>query len=310
MIDLERSIADYASFLDEVSLARSPDHITQSEPDEGDLIMVDVQIRDTEARQEHEQNRRRWLPYTILAAAAVLVVIIAVALFGGGEESTDIDVVDTPEVDAPAETATEEAEAEPPAEPVVESPVLVAEAFLTARAAYDGEAVRALVADDASIALSHEWIALPDEYLLLDDWERAIGMTFGDPVCDEGSPGRVRCLYTMETTMTRALGAGPYDNGFLIEIADGRIVSVSHSRHQPADTSTNQGQFEYVSAVYHSQFTPWLAANHPDDLDLMFDLERNVGQGGNFGPPRMTPESIALWELRVPEFVSSLTEDA
>ena len=156
--------------------------------------MVDVQIRDTNTGQEPDPSGRKWLPYTILAAAAVLIVVIAVALFDGSEESTEVDVVDTPEVDVPAEqsepaeTATEGAEAEPPVEPVVESSVPIAVRFMEARAAYDGEAVRALVADDATIALSHEWIASPDEYLLLDDWERAIGITFGDPVCDEGSP--------------------------------------------------------------------------------------------------------------------------
>jgi hypothetical protein len=78
--------------------ARSNDDPIQSEPDEGDLIMVDIQIRPTDTDQPADEDRRRWLPYTILAAAAALLVIVALTLFDGSEETTPVDVVDSPDV--------------------------------------------------------------------------------------------------------------------------------------------------------------------------------------------------------------------
>ena len=104
MTELERSIAAYATFLDEQSLARSSDHIIQSDPDEGEVIMVDIKIRETGTdRPDDEARRRKWLPYTILAAAAAIVILVAVTLFDGTEDTSEVDVVDNPDdVDAPA----------------------------------------------------------------------------------------------------------------------------------------------------------------------------------------------------------------
>ena len=47
MNELERSIAAYAQFLDEQSLARSPVHMSELESYEGELIVVDIQTRES-----------------------------------------------------------------------------------------------------------------------------------------------------------------------------------------------------------------------------------------------------------------------
>ena len=73
--------------------------------------MVDIQILPTDADQPGDEDRRRWLPYTILAAAAALLVILALTVFDGSEQSTPVDVVDSPDVVvAPEPEATEIAE--------------------------------------------------------------------------------------------------------------------------------------------------------------------------------------------------------
>lgn len=85
-----------------------------NESDEGELIMVDLQTRETDTGLSHDdKSQRRWIPYVVLAAAAVLLVVAAVSLFDGGEENTTVDVVDSPdpatdqsiELDADAEEA-------------------------------------------------------------------------------------------------------------------------------------------------------------------------------------------------------------
>lgn len=82
--------------------AEPANHTVDSEPDEGDLIMVDIQTQETGTNQTDEMNRRRWARWAIVAAAAVIIVIVAVALFDGTEESSQIEVVDQPaDIDAP-----------------------------------------------------------------------------------------------------------------------------------------------------------------------------------------------------------------
>ena len=67
--------------------------------------------------------------------------------------------------------------------------------------------------------------------------------------CDAGSPGRVRCAYTLESDVTVALGVGPYDASFLFEISDGLIRQVNHTRSQ------NTGDFgNYVTDVLNQGF--------------------------------------------------------
>ena len=292
-------------------------------------MQTQVQQLPDQPLTESPAPKKRMIPALAAAAVVIVVIILGVALFNSNDE-TGLDVVDQPdttdvdavepetpepaEVVADGETSTDAAEAEPEAEPQADPIVetLANEAlagdFIEARAAFDGEAVRALVADDATISRAHEWVDSADDYLVLDDWERAIGMSFLDAECDESSPGRVRCTYTMETAMTRALGVGPYANSFLFEIVDGEIQQVNHVRNgfEVRGNSEDYSDLSYFTEVFFVAFTPWLDANHPGDQDLMFSAE----SVDNVQPPLITPESILLWEAHVEEFVRSLTEGA
>jgi ketosteroid isomerase-like protein len=58
------------------------------EPDEGELIMVDIQSREAGSEQE---GRRSWARLAILSAAAAVIVVVAVALFNDADETTEID---------------------------------------------------------------------------------------------------------------------------------------------------------------------------------------------------------------------------
>jgi hypothetical protein len=285
-------------------------------------MQTQVQPLPDQPLTESPAPKKRMIPALAAAAVVIVVIILGVALFNSNDETgldivdqpdtTDVDAVE-PETPEPAEVVTDgetstdaaeaEPEAEPQADPIVETlgNEALAGDFIEARAAFDGEAVRALVADDATISRAHEWVDSADDYLVLDDWERAIGMSFLDAECEESSPGRVRCTYTMETAMTRALGVGPYANSFLFEIADGEIQQVNHVR-----VFRGTSDLPYFTEVFFVAFTPWLDANHPGDQDLMFSAE----SVDNVQPPLITPESILLWEVHVEEFVTSLTEGA
>lgn len=302
MIDLERTIADYATFLDEQSLARSSDHIIQSEPDGGEVIMVDIQIRETGTDDTaNEASKRRWLPYTILAAAAAILVLVALTLFDGTEQSTPVDVVDTPvDVDVPAPTE----EVEPPATSAstdaadaVEN-LAIATRFIEARDAYDSETVSSLVAADASIVdLFYARPDLPDtisadDFLTIADFERATGARFLEPVCTAGSPGRVSCAYNWENDWTRALGDDRYTgNGFLFEITDGQIQQLNHNFAQRSADSIDAHVLMVVAT--------WVLENHPQDRAALFNDSLF---------PLATPETVDFWEMYNDDFIASVTD--
>lgn len=75
-----------------------------------------------------------------------------------------------------------------------------------------------------------ELIMLDEKYLLQADWESAVGWQFSDVKCDAGSPDRVVCSYSIQDSITKAHGLGPYPgNSFLIQISQAQIVGVTHN---------------------------------------------------------------------------------
>lgn len=104
MTELFEQLANYRLHFDQAighseRPPRSDESAIESEPHEGDLIMVDVPSRSTDTDQK---TPRRWLVYASLAAAAVIVLVVALALFDRTEESSELDVVDSPaDVESP-----------------------------------------------------------------------------------------------------------------------------------------------------------------------------------------------------------------
>ncbi len=257
----------------EAGLGRIADRATPS-PDawEGVQTRIVQQASQPEMEiimlQKNEPPPRRVAPWVLGAAAAVIVAMIAVfALTRSDDEGSTV--------------FTDGAGREDPA---VDAGVVVALEFIDARAVYDGERVRALVADDAVIVIDDEFIDNPDDYPFLSRYEQVLGMEFLDPVCTEGSPGRVSCTYTMASDMTRALGVDPVPHGLLLEIADGLITAVNHDRLPSPMTQEDD--------VYKRGFNVWLGENHPEDFD-------QIG-GSNFA---LTAETIDLVEIRIAEYI-------
>ena len=246
---------------------------------------------------------RAWM---VGAAAAALLVLggLYIVLSDGDDNSlrvTETDTTDVPATTAAPSTTAPTTTAQPAdaGDALAEVNLAVVLDFMEARAAYDGEEMRALVADDATIVRAHEWIDAPDGYLVLDDFERASRMQFLDLECTPGSPGRVRCTYSMESDLTRVLDVGPYPNSLVFDVSDGLITQVNHDRSTANSPASDDG---FVSVVYFQNFEPWLFENHPGDLARMF----SAVSVDNVQPPEMSEESIALWEVRVPEFLAEI----
>ena len=106
----------------------------------------------------------------------------------------------------------------------------IAQRFVEARDAWDGEAVRALVTDDAVI--DDLAISTADDYLPGAEIEQATGWRYMQPECTTivpGPPIQVSCTYTMQNAWSEALGVGPFTgSNFRFVIADGQIQQVTH----------------------------------------------------------------------------------
>jgi hypothetical protein len=160
--------------------------------------------------------------------------------------------------------------------------------FMEARDASDGQALRALVADDARI-VDHD-VTSPDEYIPDARWRAATAWRFMNPECDvagSGTPVRVVCTYTFANALTEGFGVGPYEGShYEFEIADGLIHDVTNNWNAP----------DYPGEAYEP-FLVWLDANAPaEDSDLMFG-------------DKYTQESLDLWARHLPTWLDSLDQD-
>jgi len=162
--------------------------------------------------------------------------------------------------------------------------------FFEARNAWDGPATRALVADEAQVA--DFAVEAPDDYLAMADLERTLQWQYLDPQCvarasDEVT--HVRCSYVMQNRLSQATGTGPYRGSHIeFEISEGLIKTV-----------VNTFEHGLYGPEVLEPFSEWLAANHPGDMDVMFF----INESGDVNRS-LSPESLALWAERVPEYVA------
>lgn len=226
---------------------------------------------------ESEKSKRGRLVLAMGTAATILVA--AVLVLTQSDETTPPATQPTPTTIATPVTTAPQGD---------EVALSTAEEFMAARDTWDGEAVRALLSDSATI-VGTEFATGIDEYLALADYERAVGARFVDPECVVSSPGLIRCTYLVDNKLTRAAGVGPFaGSSFLLEIEDGMIQRVNHIFGAPA------------SMTVVEEFTAWLGANYPEDVAAMYVA--SASGGDQFA--NISSESIDLWEAHVDEYVA------
>lgn len=254
-------------------------------------------------------SRRTRCTVRHLAVAGILTISIAACSSSDSDSPTAAGTaaptvlttasvrIETPSsTDAPARPAVTQppnssvpATSAPPSAIEAQVAISLAQRFVEARDAWDGEAVRALVANDAVI--DDFDVSNADDYLLGAEIEQATGWRYLQPECTAivpGPPIQVSCTYTMQNAWSEALGVGPFTgSNFTFVIADGQIQQV-----------TDFFDFSEFDPQVYAFFQEWLTATHPNDVGVMYD-------GGVFS---LTPESIALFEHHTTEFVTSLND--
>lgn len=168
----------------------------------------------------------------------------------------------------------------------------IAEAFLEARNIHDAEAMSSLLADDALLVddqlldagQTAPDVVAKDVLAGLVELERVTGRTYAFESCVEDSPNQARCTVVLEDDMSRALSADPFNAHFLFDISEGEIDAVAFIWN---------GERTYAEVA--GEVSLWMEQNFPEDAEIMFG-------DSSF----LTPESLALWEDHIPEFVASM----
>jgi hypothetical protein len=227
---------------------------------------------------------RRRASLTAVATAVALVVVAAVVLAtcdgDSHEPATDQTSVAT---DAADITATDTA-------------ADVAQGFVEAYGAFDGERAMTYLADDADITgllkeYNEELEGTVEQLPPVLAWLEASGHQQMLDSCGERSRSAagivVRCTYDFHGLGSDELGRGPFHGSFFdLTVRDGEIVQ-----------ATGNVEISEFSPQMWEPFSYWTDANYPADADVMYVPSRNGAQ--------FTEESFRLWEQHVREYVAA-----
>lgn len=240
---------------------------------------------------------RSW--YLIGAAAAlVAVVVVGVALVASDDDPAPPTATPT-SLDADETTVDETggagapAQAEQPgsttttAAPVDE--VELATAFWEALAAGDRDTALGLVSTDlldpGAVSQFGRAQTLEGQF----DWYESVGWVWTFEGCVMGDTGFVECTANGSNAWSDALGIEPVPGTFRVRFDDEGIVLV--------DDVFPSFESEWVRTVF-SEFAEWVQANHPEDADVMFNLNDDVN-----------PEILGLYEVNTERFVDAQQGD-
>jgi hypothetical protein len=174
------------------------------------------------------------------------------------------------------------------------APDVVAESFMEAWVAGDGEAIAALFSAEGSFNgwnRTNGWNKT-EGFPAIHDWYLAVGQEFQSKGCKPQTVGTVACTYTVQNELSRILGREPATSRVVLVVADGKIESVSGFPIEYVDGSGIHGG-DWPDELW-GMFREWILINHPDDYRFMYV------SGSRFGST-----SIALWERYTDELTES-----
>jgi hypothetical protein len=128
-------------------------------------------------------------------------------------------------------------------------------------------------------------------------WFEAIGLRPFSTRCVDAlrspfSALTLRCDFEFHALGSEGVREQPYVGSFTFDFRDGMIASVDQSWLTP----------EFSDDVW-KPIAQWVEANYPGDIPVMYT-------NSNMSFPRLTDQSIALWVLRVNEYVLSLDTES
>jgi hypothetical protein len=222
-------------------------------------------------RQQKRQIRAARNQKIGALAVAAAICLAAIALFLVTDRGGDTTV--------PATTPS-------PIDVVDPAAVEVAVGFVQAYGHLDADRAIAYLAADADVAgltgsVGSSTAGIEERVRLHIAWLEATGYKqIGGP-CDSSAAPQgaiVHCPFEFQTLRSDQLGLGPYGgSSFDLTVRDGKVVQVAQN--------FETGKF---SPQVWEPFAAWVAANHPDDVAVMYTSESQT----DF---RLTDASIRIW---------------
>jgi hypothetical protein len=208
---------------------------------------------------------RRAVLVGVAAAAVVAVGAVAVLQWGDDWSPADEQVTGAP----------------PPA-----TPEEFARGFVDAWAGFDADRALSYLSEDAVAA---EW-GTEEEFRLWLSLLDAVDAETLNIACEQHGDSAagtvVRCTYDDHMLGSDEMGLGPYSGNYWdLTIGDGTVVSAAQGSHGP----------DLFSEQIWDPFRRWVAAEHPDDVAVMYDGSRW----------RISEESIPLWDQHTAEYVEA-----
>ena len=173
--------------------------------------------------------------------------------------------------------------------------VEIASAWFEARDRRDLDTTLALLSPDAEILDFGFWPRAPAEYEGLFAWMEILQWSWHLEACEvtAGPDITVSCTHLMENEWSRAQGVDPVPGTITLGVEDGAI------------TRLNSDIGVWLERVFRP-WESWVHRQYPEDVETMFRFDEN----GRFsGGPATDPEALALYRLRVSEYVDELTGD-
>ncbi|MET0741157.1 MAG: hypothetical protein ABWZ26_06340 [Candidatus Nanopelagicales bacterium] len=228
--------------------------------------------------KEEAKDRRR--TSAIITAAAVAVVLVA----GGWFAASNLGASEQPvqPADTPAET--------------------VARDFVEAYGSGDADRAIGYLADGADTGgliasqggrgdpMSPEEVRTLMSLLEAQRYSQTVSSCVEESTSAAGVA--VRCTVEFDALGSDELGLGPNPGGeFSVTVDDGHVSKVLHV--------WNAAEFGSES---WEPFTTWVSENYPEDAAVMYRYGVSPLEDGS---PRITEESIALWDQHVQEYVAT-----
>ena len=225
-------------------------------------------------QQERQRRASRNKKIGAFAVAAAIVVVAVAAIFGtrGSQDSI------TP--------------ANPPTTVGKTAEDVATDFFHVYSFSNEDQAV-SMLADDADLSGFFGLEGTRDFRLLMRFWE-VTGFEHILDSCVETSslPSGtvVRCTYDFHGLRSDEIGRGPYSGNYdEITVRDGEIVDMS-----------SYFEISKFSPQMWDPFVGWVLTNYPEDVAVMYE--------SGLHEPRLTRESIRLWERHTREYVKAVKE--
>jgi len=257
-------------------------------------------------RASKRERRIRWL----VAAAAFMAVLLTIGVVAAITSFDEGDVADTTAVPpttpvssttepppttqavtttatpAPTSTSTTLASVDPADQAAIDT-------FVAAFNAGNVEATRALLSPDALVWSSliagelQEPLSIVEFGSLFDGWMRFNSLQEAQIALDSCAPvddGRINCRGTLSDVIVVASPSSPAGLSVTFDVGPDGAVSYFFFRPNDAAMNASYGYFNF-----------WLDETYPGDSGVLYNAT-----------PIFTDDALALWALRVPEWIASL----